>query len=255
MLSIKIGNERIQMKSLRPLIIITFLIAMVVSILACGQESAKTVQITFTFDTNEEGWSGGFADLPVDHEQQGYDVNFRHEEVPVPTAESNGLFITGNNHSDDLFMFIVRGFGSENGLQADTQYSAKLMFKMATEVPPGMMGIGGSPGESVYIKAGVVNKKPEAIEQSGNYIMNINKGSQSQGGIDATVLGDAAKAEGPGKDDITFQYKKFELTKEITSDSEGRIWIIIGADSGFEGITRLYFDDISVTFDPVVTDD
>lgn len=243
------------MKLVRPLVIIIILMAMVISILACGQESAKTVQITFTFDTNEEGWSGGFADLPIEYEQQGYDVNFSHEEVPVPDAESNGLFITGNNHSDDLFMYIVHRFDLEDGLKADTQYRVKLMFKTATDVPPGMMGIGGSPGESVYIKAGIVNKKPEAIEQSGNYVMNIDKGNQSQGGIDATVLGDAAKGEGPGQDDQTFRYKNFELTKEVTSNSEGRIWILIGADSGFEGITRLYFDDIAVTFDPVVLDD
>ncbi|MFC1946353.1 hypothetical protein ACFLXY_00360 [Chloroflexota bacterium] len=243
------------MKLLRLFAILIFLMAVVISIFACGQESAKTVQNTFTFDVDEEGWSGGFADLPVDHAQQGYDVSFSHAKIPTPDAESNGLFITGNNHSDDLFMYIVRGFGLEDDLKATTQYNVSLSFKMATEVPPGMMGIGGSPGESVYIKAGVTDKKPEAIEQSGNYVMNIDHGSQSQSGSDATVIGDAAKAEGPGQDDMTFQYKKFELTQEITSDSEGRLWIIIGADSGFEGITRLYFDDISVTFDPVVLDD
>jgi hypothetical protein len=211
--------------------------------------------MTFTFDTNEQGWSGGFADLPIEHEQQGYDVNFGHEEVPVPGVESNGLFITGNNHSDDLFMYIVRGLGSEDDLKADIKYNVKLTFKMATEVPPGMMGIGGSPGESVYIKAGVVNKKPESIEQSGNYVMNIDHGSQSQSGSNAKVIGDAAKAEGPGQDDMTFQYKNFELTQEVTSDSEGRIWIIIGADSGFEGITRLYFDDIDITLSPIPPND
>lgn len=243
------------MKLLRLFVILIFLMAVVVSILACGQESAKTVQNTFTFDTDEEGWTGGFADLPVDHEQQGYDVSFSHEEVPVPDAESNGLFITGNNHSDDLFMYIVRGFDLEDNLKADTQYSVTLSFKMATEVPPGMMGIGGSPGESVYIKAGVVTKKPIVIEESGYYVMNIDKGIQSNDGSDAIVLGNAAKDEGSGQDDMTFRYKNFELTQEATSDSEGRIWIIIGADSGFEGITRLYFDDISVTFDPVVLDD
>jgi hypothetical protein len=118
-----------------------------------------------------------------------------------------------------------------------------------------MMGIGGSPGESVYIKAGVINKKPEALVQSGNYVMNIDHGSQSQSGTDAAVLGDAAKGEGPGQDDQTFRYKNFELAQEVTTDSEGRIWIIIGADSGFEGITRLYFDDISATFDPVISDE
>ena len=165
------------------------------------------------------------------------------------------MLITGNNHSDDLFMYITRQISSDDGLEADTKYSVRLSFKMATEVPPGMMGIGGSPGESVYIKAGIISKKPEVIEQAGNYVMNIDKGVQSQGGNDATVLGDAAKGEGLGQNDQTFRYKKFDLTKEVIADSEGNIWVIIGADSGFEGISRLYFDDISISFNPILSND
>ena len=228
---------------------------MIILIFACDQEPAPRVEFSFTFDSDNERWTGGFADLPVEHAQQGYDVNFSYAKIPVPNAESNGLLITGNNHSDDLFMYITRQIGSDDGLEADTKYSVRLSFKMATEVPPGMMGIGGSPGESVYIKAGIISKKPEVIEQAGNYVMNIDKGVQSQGGNDATVLGDAAKGEGLGQNDQTFRYKKFDLTKEVIADSEGNIWVIIGADSGFEGISRLYFDDISISFNPILSND
>ena len=74
---------------------------------ACGQESAQVVETSFTFDADEEDWTGGFADLPLGHEQQGYDVSFSYAEIPVQGAESKGLFLTGNNHSDDLFMYVT----------------------------------------------------------------------------------------------------------------------------------------------------
>ncbi len=66
-----------------------------------------------------------------------------------------------------------------------------------------------------------------------------------------TVVGDAAKGEGAGQNDETFQYKPFELSLEVTTSPEGELWVIIGADSGFEGISRLYFDDIEATFEPI----
>jgi len=234
-------------------VILTFMILPLLLLLACGQGPAKAVETSFTFDGDEEGWVGGFADLPLEYEQQGYDISFSYAEIPVQGAESNGLFLTGNNHSDDLFMYIMRQFGAEEGLRADTRYHIILSFKMATDVPPGMMGIGGSPGESVYIKAGVVAKEPKSVKQSSSYVMNIDKGNQSQGGTDMKVIGNAAKDEGVGQNDETFQYKIFDLSVEVTTSSEGQVWIILGADSGFEGISRLYFDDINVAFDPIAS--
>lgn len=242
------------MRILQSSVILTFLTLLLLLLLACGQESAETVEISFTFDGDEKGWVGGFADLPLDYQQQGYNVSFSYARIPVQGDENNGLFLTGNNHSDDLFMYIARRFGPEDGLRANIPYRVALSFRMATDVPPGMMGIGGSPGESVYIKAGVVTREPKAVEQSGNYAMNIDQGSQSQGGADMTVVGDAAKGEGAGQNDETYQYKPFGLSLEVTASSEGELWVIIGADSGFEGISRLYFDDIEATFEPIASE-
>ena len=236
------------------LVILTCLTLLFLPMLACSQEP-QAVEINFRFDENEEGWVGGFADLPLDFEQQGYDVNFAYAEIPVEGSESNGLFLTGNNHSDDLFMYITRQLSPDDGLKANARYNVILSFDMATEVPPGMMGIGGSPGESVYIKAGVVNQEPMSVEQSGSYVLNIDKGAQSQGGNDMIVIGDAAKGEGVGQDDFSFQYKKFNLDLDVTSSNDGRLWIIIGADSGFEGISNLYFDNIYISLKPIIPSD
>jgi uncharacterized lipoprotein YbaY len=216
-----------------------------------SEDTGGPVRATFTFDQDTQGWVGGFADLPVDHEEHGYSVGFSHSDIPVEGKESKGLFLTGNNHSDDLFLYVMRRFGPEDGVTPGGTYQIDLSFQMATEVPPGMMGIGGSPGESVYIKAGVVDTEPKSVEQAGNYEMNIDKGQQSNGGEDMIVVGDAAKGEGEGQEDDSFRYKPFEHTFQATADENGQLWVIIGADSGFEGISRLYFDDISVTFTPM----
>ena len=31
----------------------------------------------------------------------------------------------------------------------------------------------------------------------------------------------------------------------VETDGEGRLWLIVGTDSGFEGLTTLYYDRIS----------
>ena len=39
---------------------------------------------------------------------------------------------------------------------------------------------------------------------------------------------------------------------EVTTDEGGRLWLIVGTDSGFEGLTTLYYTRIDYTLDPVV---
>lgn len=242
-------------KRLTSLSVALLIVSLLIAAMACSQaaeDSAGPLEFAFTFDQDEQQWTGGFADLPIDHEEHGYDVAFRHADIPVEGEESRGLLLTGNNHSDDLFMYVTRGFGPEDGLTPGTPYTVDVSFDLATNVPPGMMGIGGSPGESVYIKAGVVDRQPQAEEGAadgeGYYVMNLDTGSQSRGGEDMTVLGNAAKAEGEGAGDESFRYKPFQASFEVTTNQDGRLWVIIGADSGFEGISRLYLGNIGVTF-------
>jgi len=217
-----------------------------------GTESNEPLTFSYGFDTNTQDWQGGFSDLPVNYEEQGYDVIFQYTEIPVEGEEGGGIFLKGNNHSDDLFLYTTKSFSKQDGLKPSTEYNVNLSFALATNVPPGMMGIGGSPGESVSIKAGAVKFKPESIEENIGievYLrMNIDKGNQFNSGVDMIILGDAAKGEGPGQDDESYQYKNFNYDFKVDTNDAGELWIIIGADSGFEGISELYFDNISLTF-------
>ena len=71
------------------------------------------------------------------------------------------LFISGVNRSDDLFMFYK---GQVGGLQGGTTYQVSFQVEFATIAPSGCIGVGGAPGENVYIKAGATTERANGIE-------------------------------------------------------------------------------------------
>ena len=79
--------------------------------------------------------------------------------------------------------------------------------------------------------------------------MNIDKGNQSQGGENMVVLGHIGI---PGE---AFEYQLIQRNNlrnpvQITTDSSGSLWLIIGTDSGFEGTSTLYYNTIEVALKP-----
>jgi hypothetical protein len=146
------------------------------------------------------------------------------------------------------------------GLRPDTNYQVHFSIDLASNTPEGMMGIGGSPGESVYVKAGAVDFEPEVIEAADGWLrMNIDKGNQASEGEDMINLGTLAN---PNIDLDTFtgeEYALMTLTSEdrlfeVISDGNGIVWLIVGTDSGFEGLTRVYYDKISIQMNEVESD-
>ena len=66
------------------------------------------VNYFYEFSHDEEGWIGDFADYPKG-EEGFYELLFEYSKLPFPLDQNKGaLRVFGNNHSDDLFMFIKR---------------------------------------------------------------------------------------------------------------------------------------------------
>jgi hypothetical protein len=203
------------------------------------------------FSTGQHGWTAGFADYPV-----GNDAIFRLESdyrnLPAPLDTSQGaLYISGVNRSDDLWMYWK---GQIVGLAPNTRYRASFDVEFATNVPSGCIGVGGSPGESVWVKAGAAMIEPESVVVNDWYRMNVDKGNQSNGGQNAVVLGDVANSQSCG------QQPQWELklvssmeTIEVTADADGRVWLFVGTDSGFESRTEVFYTRLEVTFEPLST--
>ncbi|WP_224367975.1 hypothetical protein [Hyalangium versicolor] len=207
--------------------------------------------LLFTFDGSLQGWTGGFTDLAPGQEDQ-VAFTFEQRELPTETGIMGGaLLLSGRNVSDDLFMFVTHPV---NDLSPDSPYSLTFELELASDASTGCAGIGGAPGESVFLKVGAAAVEPARVtDESGHYRINVDKGNQSGGGANAQVVGNIAN----GSTDCTHPtYRRITRDNRanpfrINSDGEGRLWLLLGTDSGFEGTTALYVDTIRVVLEPI----
>jgi hypothetical protein len=206
-----------------------------------GSSSGEEVLIDFTL--GPQGWIAGFSDYPVGQERS-FELDAAYRPLPPPLdAMGSALFISGNNHSDDLFMFYK---GKIGGLEPGRDYRVSFTVEIATSVPKGCIGIGGSPGESVYVKGGASDVEPVAVNAGGYYQMNVDKGEQSNGGANAVVLGDVANSQACGAGSPQWELKTVSGggAVEVAADADGSLWLFVGTDSGFEGTTSIYYTNV-----------
>ena len=199
----------------------------------------------FDFDEGSQGFVAGFADYPPAHEEI-YELTSGHRALLPPLESQSGLFISGVNRSDDLFMFFKGPIG---GLIPGESYAVEVSAEIATSTPSGCIGVGGAPGESVWIKAGVTAEEPLAVMDDSYLRMNIDIGSQSNSGTQAVVLGNVANSRSC-EQSPEWELKALEsepIPAGISVPADGRVWLLIGADSGFESRTDVYFTRASVT--------
>jgi hypothetical protein len=200
----------------------------------------------YEFDFEEEdSWIVDYADLPVDFAPSIYDLEYGIRELPENIG-GKGMYIQGHNRSDDLFMFLSKEI---TDLRPNTRYNVLVDVTFATNIPEGMVGIGGSPGESVYVKVGAINHRPNIVVDDQGYLrVDLEKANRFRSGNEMIVVGNIASelVSGGGK----FALKTLSNTEpiEVRSNENGSVWVLIGTDSGFEGLTQLYYDKVTVDF-------
>ena len=111
--------------------------------------------------------------------------------------------------------------------------------------------MGGSEGESVFAKAGASNVEPRSVvDQLGWLRMNIDKGNQSQSGVNAVVIGNVANSTLCEQNIRRYEIKQLRTPRAVlvTTDGVGSAWLLVGTDSGFEAVTSLYYTRITAEF-------
>ncbi len=216
----------------------------------CASDTAvsdKANAVTFDFKKSDAGFTPIYADYPNSEDVEDfYEFKYEYGKIPIDGA-GNGIFISGNNHSGDLFMGYVKKL---DGFAPERTYHFTVSFQLATDVEGGLVGIGGSPGESVTVKCGITQTQPmstvDESEECAYYRLNIDAGLQSNAGKDMVVVGDMTKTENnhPGE----YEFKEFQAEFDVATNILGEVYLIIGTDSGFEATTSYYLDDISVTW-------
>ena len=209
----------------------------------CGE---KAVAYTFDFSTGAQGWTALFTNYYVG-EEEWVEIHADYRTLPAPLDTTQGaLFITGHNHPDDLNMLFKHQLG---GLQPNTTYRITFEIEFATNVPAGLAGIGGAPGEAVTVHADAAPYEPEqVIDESMEppyYRLNLVTNSGDQWYED-TKLGDITNTRG-SEEEWVFELKTLKDSPpyaQARTDSEGRLWLVAGTRSGFEGVSSLYYTRI-----------
>jgi len=236
----------------------------VIGLWICGLASFPAqagcpVQVSFDFRDGVQGWEADFADYPLS-DRPDYEFEAELRELPEEVGEGTGFWLHSHNSCDDIFMFLKRRLGPEDGIVANQAYRLRFSITFASNAPSNCSGIGGAPGESVYLKAGASPIEPLPIFDEEYWVrMNVDKGNQASGGPAASVVGNIANgiecADLPNPDECPYVSLRRVHLHEYTvqANADGELWLLIGTDSGFEGPTGLYYQRIVVRLVPAFT--
>jgi len=191
-------------------------------------------------------WTTGTSDHTA--ETAPPDPAIRVESLPSPFS-GKGLLLEGTNRSDDLLLYAAQPL---EGLPAGSTWNVDIDVEILTDTPTGCVGVGGSPGESVWIVTAATPFEPATTTVGGNIQLNIERGNQSQAGPASDVPGtiastntDCAVRRAPES-----KWLRAKRTIPASAGNDGRLWILVGMDSGFEAKSRVWIRDVAVRLRP-----
>lgn len=217
---------------------------------ACDEDESdnRVVTITETFESGANGWAAVFGSYP-EGEEEFYELDSGIKALPSPLDQTKKSFmLSGNNHSDALRMFIAKQIG---GFTPGAAYELDVDLLLASKYPEMSAGIGGSPGGAVHLVAyasanGYAKKYTGSTEEPNYFEIEIKKDTVDNKAQSVAELGTV------GIDGNEFVYKLIDRENDESmickADAQGKIWVVVGTWSGFEGISTLYYDKIELNF-------
>lgn len=210
---------------------------------ACDKgEVSNNVSVVSSFENGFDGWSVDLAEYNTSMDSSTIEFKYAIAKMPSDSTKK-GLRVQSHNRSDDMFMYAKKKIG---GLDSKKTYEVFFDIELGTYFHANSIGIGGSPGSSVYVKAGASSKEPTKYLEGDFYKFSLDKGNQLEGGKELVTIGDASN----GLSEPGFKVVNRNNTSKLVSvkpNEKGEIWLCVGTDSGFEGLSVLYYDKISVS--------
>lgn len=209
---------------------------------ACDKgEVSSNVSVVSSFENGFDGWSVDLAEYNTFMDSSTIEFKYGIEKIPSDSTKK-GLRVQSHNRSDDMFMYAKKKI---TGLDSKKTYEVFFDIELGTYYHANSVGIGGSPGSSVYVKAGASSKEPTRYLEGDFYKFSLDKGNQLEGGKELVTIGDASN----GLSEAGFKVVNRNNTSKLVSvkpNEKGEIWLCVGTDSGFEGLSVFYYDKITV---------
>lgn len=225
-------------------------VAALAALAACGggNDGPVPLQLVVDFNSGVGGWSGAAADYTA--ETAPSNTLFEQRAIPSPLA-GKGYYVGGTNRSDDAFLYVKKQF---TGFRPSTRYKLSFQLKAASDTPSGCMGVGGAPGEAVWVVVGASATEPKTVLKDGEYRVDLDRGNQAGSGVYGKVLGTLANKV-PDCGARVYQSLTYTGTAAqaitIETDAAGAAWIFLGIDSGFEAESHILFQSFVMNADPV----
>ncbi len=222
------------------------------------------VELTYDFDSGDEGWNAALADFPIDEEDlYAFDV----EQTTSPVDDEDGaLRLSASNPNDVLFMYASKQI---SGLEPLTQYQVSYTIDVVSSVTidttgtvtdtTGIVndttdvgdvdeGLFTSLNDTLVIKAGATSEEPVTQANQNNFLelIGIDIGDPGVDGVDLVVIGSFPA----DTTEVGFTDQTVSNTSPISvsTNEDGDLWLLIGTEtSGTE--TEVYFNSINVVIE------
>lgn len=194
--------------------------------------------LEYDMASTASAWTAIYADTAAIHTENDLEWGFGRADLPGNLA-GEGFRLRGKNLSDDMFMAVFR---QVDGLEPGMRYTADFTVTFATNALDDQPGAGGSPGSAVGLKAGFADIQPLRVLQGSHYRMNIDHGVQSNSGRDMKLI-DTIGLDGEVQ---RWDLKTVRGSHAFTARQDGRAWLVVGTDSGFEGTTEIFLTRVQV---------
>lgn len=206
--------------------------------------------LTYDFRESAGDWEAFFTGYHLGWDDK-MELAHGYRSLPKPLDSSDhGLFISALNQSDDVKMLFRR---QVDGLEPNTTYDVGFTVRFATDVPSGCAGIGGAPGEAVKVIADASSVRPEPVvgkDDEDYYLLNTQYEQDPQQWYQRAIMGDIANSR---TCEEGYQYEIKEVDSRpnqatMTTDGQGRAWLLFGTRSGFEGRSELFYTYLEARF-------
>lgn len=178
-------------------------------------------------------------------------INFGIFPLPPETGIlGSGFLCQGDNHSDDLDMWIIRKIGQKEGLKPNTSYRVKLDVKFASNAQAGGVGVGGSE-DSLAVQLGITSRDPRekktvpGVERSVTFAEGIIQSDFDTGSTIANGL------------DYSMDNKPYRIVAvrnnnvlTVRTDEKAELWLMAGTHSGYESFQAIYFTEFNAELIP-----